>query len=466
MNTPITLSYASWVNANLEIKLLDAFMDKYPNVTVERDQELINSETPGWEGQLIARAAAGTLPDVFAVRFPDHSFLNELGLNLYNFVAVDEEAETIFPAVMDIVSYEDNVFMLPASTTPHYYLVNKRLISERLGADRVPDYDWTLDEFDAIVEDIYSAELDNCAFGARGYATGFINSYPALKTRGFVDELLYGTFDGDEFNFSNSNYSTIVSRQMGVPELLTNKTTTNAQWLEICGTTQLGASFWPEASGEIAIFSQPFYDMSWFPLSYSKMNGTAADGTSIQPFLNDIDIYPYPKISSTTVQGNTMGLGFLAVAPTIDDNKKASAAYELAKWMGYGKEGNLARNEIIGNWKEDVTTEGVLVNPLFYSYWRFPVTNVDEVWATLPHATSTDFALPGLKDPIFIETLRNGVVENLRSLPGQNEGYNAAMTLFNQYKAGTYTGTLADVLKEMEEVANRTIADAKLAAGW
>jgi ABC-type glycerol-3-phosphate transport system substrate-binding protein len=446
VNTPITLTYASWVNPVLEQLMLDAFMAKYPNVTVTKDLELVNSETPGWEGQLISRAAAGTLPDVFAARFLDHVYLNGLGLNLKPFLDQDPEKSSIMAAALDSATYGNQLFALPASTTPKFMLVNTRLLGE-YDMD-APGYDWTLDDFDDIVDTVFNLEPGACAFGAFGYSE-IIGAYAAIKNNSAFG---YNTFDGLRFNFTHPDHRAIYQRELLSRSKLLNFLDNN-QLKVACDQTDT----WWAAYGQIAIFSMPLYDLAWFPGSYASRNGgTSSD---IQIFFNDIDLYPLPIVETGKTQKNVSGVGFIAVSPTITDRKVASAAYELAKWMGYGKEGTIQRHQYIMNWKDYTTT-------LFFSYWRFPITNDMDVWNSLPHAISADFALPGLKSPEFINATINGLIENNRSVPGQQQGLSAASSLYSAFRRGEYTGSLTDLLREMEETANQIIEDTMKSVGW
>lgn len=440
----ITLTFASWVNPTLENLMLDAFMEKYPNVTVTKDTEMVNSENPGWEGQLIERAAAKTLPDVFAVRFLDHVYLNYLGLNVKPFIDQDPEKDSIMKSALEGATFGDNTFAIPATTTPKYMLVNKKVL-QNYDID-IPSYDWSLDDYDNIVDTVFNIEPGGCAFGAYSYGE-MVGAYSAIMT----GELGYQTFDGLNFNFTTPTYREILERELAISGKLLNYLDSN----ELKTACEQEDTWWA-ATGQLAIFSQPLYDMGWFPGSYASRNGGTSQDTQI--FFNDIDLYPLPKVEGKDQIG-VSGAGFMAISPTITDAKHASAAYELAKWMGFGKEGTLARHEIISEWEDHTTS-------LFFSYWRFPITNDAEVWASLPHATSDDFALPGLQSQEFINSIFNGLIENNRSVPGQQQGLWAAQGLFSSYRQGNYSGSLADVLREMEETANQIIEDTMISVGW
>ena len=59
----ITLTFASWEDGEIVDKMLEAFMEKYPNVTVEKDESI---NWP-WTEALANAASAGEFPDVFAL---------------------------------------------------------------------------------------------------------------------------------------------------------------------------------------------------------------------------------------------------------------------------------------------------------------------------------------------------------------------------------------------------------------
>ncbi|PKK88458.1 MAG: hypothetical protein CVV62_01970, partial [Tenericutes bacterium HGW-Tenericutes-7] len=62
----ITLSYADWGNQEINQVLIDAFMEQYPNITVELRTDIGGSGAE-FTGNLINAMVAGVLPDVFAI---------------------------------------------------------------------------------------------------------------------------------------------------------------------------------------------------------------------------------------------------------------------------------------------------------------------------------------------------------------------------------------------------------------
>ncbi len=437
----IELTYAAWGYPTLEAEVLDAFMDKYPNVTVTRDAELNDSN--GWETNLIERAAAGTLPDVYTGRQIDHVYLNDLALDLRAFVDRDPEIDDVNPNAMELVTIGEKVYGLPSFGIPKSILVNKNLLQE-FNLD-IPEYTWTVEDFEYIVDNVFSLTPGDCAFAARNYMD-LLPSYAAIKNDG---DMGWYTFDGDQFNFTHPDHLDIMEREKERSDrllLFLDEEQTNTT----CGVTD-GHSW--GRNGRQALNDLYLWDYGWWSRQYAENVG---DGNS-EIFFEHFDVYPFP-----TVEGKDpttpLEVNFINISPLITDAKKASAAYELAKWMGFGKDGMLERYQIISDWESyDSESE-------FFGFWRMPISRNQEIWDVLPYA---DYDLPGLTSETFISAVFNGLINSNRRVPGQGDGINTGYFPYvSAYRAGDFSGSLLDLMRESESVANEIVADAKARVGW
>ena len=77
----IELTYADWGNPEFNQRMLDKFMEKYPNIRVTLRQDITGSGAE-FTGNLVNAAQAGLLPDVFATDNVPTIVLNGLTLDL------------------------------------------------------------------------------------------------------------------------------------------------------------------------------------------------------------------------------------------------------------------------------------------------------------------------------------------------------------------------------------------------
>ena len=138
----ITLTYASWENSYLNEFLVERFMEKYPNITVN----LVHIDFGAWNDGLLNLAAAQNLPDAFwYLGNADIGLRNGWFGDMTEFFENDPETETIFET-MRMQGYFDGErkFAQPSKLLPFTVFLDKGIF-EKLNVP-MPSPDWTYDE--------------------------------------------------------------------------------------------------------------------------------------------------------------------------------------------------------------------------------------------------------------------------------------------------------------------------------
>ena len=122
------------------------FESKYPNVKVEYEKGILSNDYSEWLSEQILK---GTEPDVYLVLDEDFNTLASLGAlkNLDMLVGGDKEFDfnVFYSSVYKAGQYEGSQYALPMECNPTLMFVNKTLLQKE--GIKVPDNDWTWDDF-------------------------------------------------------------------------------------------------------------------------------------------------------------------------------------------------------------------------------------------------------------------------------------------------------------------------------
>ncbi len=425
----ITLKYATWQYTQpdmitIDVLMAEAFMEKYPNITVEMQ---VVSEWYDWDTAFLGLLEASNLPDVFLIQRLGSFLPFNMLADITEMYEKDPSTEYIFPSVKDLGMYADKRFAIPTFIYPTVWFVNLDLL-DRAGINK-PAYDWTYAQMESIAR--ATTNPTRREFGMSG-CNAYSRIYPkVLKMQENID---IGTswyaysYDGQRFNFDdpamqNGANKMNESIQQGYckPGFSAEELT---EWYA-------DPTFVPTYGGKVAIWPEA----SWSAKDY------------FDSFTFDWDAYPGP---GGVTGGNTDIAGISSLSP----NKKA--AYQLLKWMSFGEDGLLKRFEIY----EDVGTE------LFQQGNNFPYPTVDygidgqgvnKVWAAIPYGS----VAPGFVAPEFIEGLRNGAFWANKEVIGWDAVDAATGPYFAEIMNGTNTYA---ALKDMiQAAAEQALAEAKQA---
>jgi multiple sugar transport system substrate-binding protein len=387
----ITLTYASWQHTNLdtvtlESLMIDAFMEKYPNITVEM---ISIGEDWEWEQKLLERVEAHTpenptFPDVQLIRRLETLLPQNLLADISDMYDNDPDTTYIFENLKNSGVYGDGRYALPTYIYPQFWIVNLDLL-EAQGIS-VPNYDWSWEQMEAIaktvnnetthviglygIQDVYNYESG---------ATAYMMELPKVIKRKTDAESAktWGAmgFDGNQFNFLDDAYLQAMNKL---------HTALEEGWCKLGLDNETKASYYgdedfqPTKQGKVAIWRQE----SWAFKNYMKT------------LEYEWDIYPGP---GGVTGGNTDIIGVSSLC------QHKEAAYQLAKWMSYSKEGILKRFELFSQSGNEVFQQG--------NNYPYPVADygvnaegVNEIWTAIPYGSTA----PGLVSVEFLEGLRNG----------------------------------------------------------
>ncbi len=327
----ITLTYAAKNEEDeLTKALAEQFMAKYPNIKVE----LIELDSDTWDTALQNLAAEQNLPDVFWVGSVTDAIANRWVLELSSFYADDPAAATISPGVLQFSQIGGKYYSIPAACKPTVAIVNKTLFEKYNVA--LPEYTWTLEDFYAVVEEV--AHPENYDFGVASH-TNF-------------DEYLitHYDYDGTSYNFGD----TWIEIWEKAIEWRVNKV--SEMWDEgekaaVLGDENASALHTGHVAVSLTAQEASFMQLAGF------LNGDAEKQSGCE-FL----FYPLPQ---TELHSNNSTVDFAVLSSSC---KYPREAWELAKWMTWGKEATILRTDY---WNAKETRQ----------FLDAPMIEDEDVWA-------------------------------------------------------------------------------------
>jgi len=391
----ITITYASWnlgspdtLDTNMERLMIEAFEDAHPGINVEIIERPKVPGTTGdmdWNEFLAARASTQTLPDVFQSDNIPQYIINDWTYNITDIAMADSEYLNISEDIRGVATYDEKVMAIPNAVFYAGYIVNKSLY-EYMG-QTAPTTETTMEDFIEVTKAAadHTSTTNEGVVGLEGIEH-IIHWYPAqlnddygwytLSDNGF-------NLDSEEFENALSLYRDLRTDSSFVWEALMDAIAEEDSGIDI-------STMFPEPVG--AYFDNGAILAKWF---YSWDFGWIQTKISDGDYTWDLDFIGTPK-----VEGNKK-VPIVADFFTIASNTEhPEEAYELAKWMGFGKEGYLKRVELSN------TVEGV--SKVNFAPIQNDVELLDAYFELYP-------GLPGLRTII-----ENGsfIVEPPKYLPG------------------------------------------------
>ncbi len=412
----ITLTVAHWGQAEAgEPEVIEAliaqFEEAYPNINVE----FVSIDQNTWDQGLTNLASTGNLPDVFWVFNVSRAVENEWALDITYYMENDPDAQQLYPAMREAAKINGKNYSYPAVQFPHMMFMNTTLF-EQYNVE-LPAVDWTWDDYFELADELSHPEEYN--FGVSNPL--YVDLFPAAMNG---NQGKFG-WDGQKYNFDDVWVNATETRA----EVINNKI---CEWMtEEEKEAVLGdPGAWPPGKGRTAMH------IDW-PWTIAMFQTTVPQETGCEYVF-----YPLP-----------MGEGKGEL--TIVDNGVISAstqypreAWELSKWMSWGPQAALKRQETYRS--------------LGYAVSRMPVVSTPEVWQDL-----LDNAADDMK-PFFEGVLTRGVdfvPSNWQFAPGWS-------TIETYYNNNDIDGKIvrgelsaADVAAELQAVADQAVIDelAKLA---
>ncbi|AJS60932.1 ABC transporter substrate-binding protein [Paenibacillus sp. IHBB 10380] len=409
-NEKITLKFASWEDKSLEAKMIGAFMEKYPNITVVKD-ETINWP---WTDALTAAASAGNLPDVFWLENVPVGVENEWLLDLTPYWDADEETQAIYPNVTKQAVYGGKRMASPTFQFIMGVFLNKTLLEKN--NIPLPSYDWKITDMIDIAKKVSNPSEHIYGIGGPWGNLSFDEHWPMAN----VSSLGYNTFDGEKFHFTNQQWIDGYNQKIELRNLKVEERMTKEEKTKVFGDE--GA--WPLQKGHVAMGIDGSWNVGSLPAEMEK------SGAGL------MDFYPYP--GGDAGQRMPVVLDYIGVSSTTEHPE---AAYELMKFMSWSKDGWLNRLELYKELKMNID--------------KFPIANFPEVWEVIDGEVKLD----GMK--AALKLLDNAVPDYNKTLPGFRE-YNVWANDEQKILEKFANGELkpADKAKELEDKANEFVSKA------
>lgn len=396
----IVLRYAGWnlgseEDNNLERRLLAAFSEAHPGVRVDivERPRVPSSNDPevevdmSWDEMLASMAATGRLPDVFMYATVPVAVLNGWAEDMTDIMSADDELANVPEDIATAAVYGERYFGIPQSNFYFGYFVNQTLF-DNANLNR-PEFGMRFNQLLNLAGDVATYPEDGTGIvGFEGVAR-FFEWLPAQ----FDGSLGWYTFNEQGFHLNSQAFADAMAFQQSfysdnasvVYPFVWESSTVEQK---IMWYSEGDGSQW--SKGRHAIRWGGTYDLGWMvPELQNEELGV---------FGHEIDFIGTP-IMVDGVQRIPVVLDYLVVG---QGTEHPELAYELAKWMGFGREGYLKRLEIAQNHPESGTVNFA------------PLQQIDELFdayfATLPEGS-----FEGYKQVLNHDSF---IIEGLKTVPG------------------------------------------------
>ncbi|NLG81559.1 MAG: extracellular solute-binding protein [Bacilli bacterium] len=399
----ITLEYASFENEEIEQAMLCEFQKLNPHIKVIMRSDIYEMSHSGaiWNSTLISLASIGDLPDVFQVQAMDDLIQNVLVYDITDIWNNDPDTAHVLPDAQNAVVYGDRRLGMLNGQVFQGVFINKDLLDEfnfdleDYGFDFANNEIWNYEQMIQLARDFTQrarAKYDNKFYwGLDGEYHNLELSWGLAPS---IDEN-WGIFswDGEKFNFTDPRFINLY--QLEVQLFLDGiradvKKDPEGSLLEF-GSADPGIDLFFQL-GRVLLFPNYTWNFDQFNLS---------------PF--ELMFVPFPKGTHEDAVPRIPGqVGVHAIGVNTEHPQEA---YELAKFMTWGREGFLAKIRIHHELGERLT--------------KFPVSDYEDVWYEIEKIytdTDSDLYVEGF------DLIINAIVEHKQSvfafgkwLPGYSE---------------------------------------------
>ncbi len=335
--------------------LADRFMELYPNIKVNVKYENVAT----YNDTLLALIANGDSPDAIMYSDCDFALSNMLLADISEYWKADPEtanlADTIGSA--KIGTYMTNAqFAVPVKFFPGVMFIDRNVL-ETLNVD-VPGQDWTWPEMIQLIKDCTVLDSpDGMAYYGLGVYNRLDSYYGIAASQEIIGE--FG-FNGTEFDLGvwavgEQEFSDLKLGGYVAPAVETQEM---EDW---AGDWEA----WFGATGHVALFSEAFwtYQGTWATEAFEQY---------------DLDIIPYvvPAVSEADASADHHSIATIDFGGVTTACEYPREAYELLKFMSFGKDGWMTRIEMYND--ETLTNASGLA--LKYDVMPAPITKDEEVW--------------------------------------------------------------------------------------
>ncbi len=437
----ITLKYWHYEDPTTIGKLAEAFMDKYPNITVECFQ------FTDMASDLSTAAAAGELPDVFSGTDSDTALASWYWADITELYNNDPETQEVLPTINEYglgMFDTDHRFAVPTYYQPSAVFIDRNVI-DTLGLT-MPRTDWTWDEMIDLIKKATVDKRTELKYFGLGYYNRLDSLYGiaacAKSERAIKGE--FG-FDGNDFDLS---YWAIGEQQFA--DLILGGYVAPLQDTQAMEDWQGDPSTWCGSTGHVAVFTEGFWTFQ------NIWNVKDEEGKTYME-THGLDIIPYvtPNVVDEKEHNIIANMYMGGINPTCEHMEEA---YELLKWMSFGKDGWNARLDIYED--ETITNDSGVA--LKCSNMPVPLTTDEGVWARYKALFPTDEEHKQYWDDYFASITRP-VSYGWYNIAGY---WNFCDQYFNKIGihdiVGEGKGKAADYVEEATRQANYYHAEAML----
>lgn len=410
--------------------VLDALQAAYPNIQL--------TVTP-FEGEsgpyLTAMATANTMPDVLWGDWTDFTYAVSNGyvLPLDEMLAADPETEYLPKSLVAPYVYGGKTYAVPDQIHARMVAMNTDLIEE-LNLDN-PRYDWTLDEFKALLR---AATTDKTAGAAVLYD---LDSVLSAQDDGFWSPAY--NHEERQFHFTDKWLPGInaLNELRAVPGLDIWKMRDNGTNIEEGQTNDYTAKF-----GAAGANDNHYSFKEGFAL---LVTGASWEANWMREQVKpNWEYWPYPRANDDSAIKVPVHVNHTYMMATVKEENRA-AAYEVLKWVSFGREGNLNKMDIFAARPAEQTADGKL-----YFLWYFPSTQHPDVVAKF---AENPYVTEGLK--VVYANIINSFRDDLNKIiPGYNLIFDDEVwNLLNGARNGTMDAAAA--AKQLDEIVNARVAE-------
>lgn len=485
----ITINFAplwGWISDNLNGYQwqIDAFTEKYPNITVNIKDDLVGLADHEITDTLIALDALGEMPDIFQTQNPTEIEANNLGLNILPYLETDEEFGWVRENNKEAMWNKDKTEMVRMPFHNNIYLVIANTSILEAEGIEVPGYDWTYEEYEDIRSQVREKTKTKCIFAGEISMDGIGPRY----------------FDGLNPGFRGYDYETN-SFQL-------SSATNFGEYMKRYAQASQRKEVWAQLSQSEKQAKCDGFDGNPFDTGQMVFREGIWQGTwDIQHHMNflvnarpddNIQLYPLPKAPEGGVTAPISYYDFMAIRRSLQTDKvKAEAVAELLKWITFKEEGMLAKYQAVyDNLKTPLDTSDKAENPrvsaqvLYEMQNGWPITDNPNVINAYPYVkgfTEEDMsfddidssitgeplervktslkalellASPMYKSKEFQESIQNATMYP-RYIPGFREGADGMELYEHIAKEMINNGTAySSIAKKLDEEANRRLEEA------
>lgn len=351
----ITLTYFHFDQEETVKLLAERFEELYPNITVDP----IYTGTDTYGDTLLALIQNGQAPDVAMYLDADYALSNMLLMDITDYYDNDPETKELASTINDAgqgMFGTSRRFAVPVKFFPGVMYADLNCL-EKLNID-APDVHWTWSDMVSIIEKATTDIGDGLNYYGLGFYNRLDSLYGIASSQDIVGEFGFNgeTFDLSAWAIGEQEFSNMkLSGKIAPIQNSAEMEAWTGTWEDWCGST-----------GHVALFSEAFW-------TFQNIWNTETYKTEY-----DLDIIPLPvpAVSEEDASNDHHTIATIDFGGVVDGCKYPREAYELLKFMSFGRDGWLTRCQIYSN-EENLSADGV---PLKATSMPAPITTNEEVW--------------------------------------------------------------------------------------